>query len=302
MQRNRLSALFLFAIFVCGDAIAQDSENGATDATEDLKIAAIEALISAPPHRALPIIKKVLSGNHSNDLKERALFILSQLDIAEAQQILLDTAKNGSGELRNESIRMIGIGGDTDALRGLAEIYASGDAETKESVLEAYLIADDAESVYQIAANSSSDGEFETAVDILGAMGATEQLRKLRGRGGSSESLVQAYAIAGDYESLSEMAHDISDPETQMHAISGLGIVGGEQVNTTLMSIYHGTDNADVKEAALEGMMISGYDAGVLELFRASDDPAEKRELLEMLVIMDSDEVLDLIDQMLDGN
>ena len=39
----------------------------------------------------------------------------------------------------------------------------------------------------------------------------------------------------------------------------------------------------------------------MLELYRASDDDAEKRELLEYLVMMDSDAVWDLIDSALDG-
>jgi len=47
--------------------------------------------------------------------------------------------------------------------------------------------------------------------------------------------------------------------------------------------------------------MISGHDAGVLELFRVSDDPTEKKELLEYLVMMDSDEVWQLVDAALDG-
>ena len=49
-------------------------------------------------------------------------------------------------------------------------------------------------------------------------------------------------------------------------------------------------------EAALDGMLIAGHDEGVLEIYRGSDDGAEKKELLEYLVIMGSDEVWDLID------
>ncbi len=47
--------------------------------------------------------------------------------------------------------------------------------------------------------------------------------------------------------------------------------------------------------------MISGNDQALLELYRSSDDANEKKELLEYLVIMDSDEIWQLIDQALDG-
>ena len=67
---------------------------------ESLKIAALEALISAPPGRALPLVKKVLAGDNSDEVKERALFILSQIDTAEAHSMLLQLVNEGSGELK----------------------------------------------------------------------------------------------------------------------------------------------------------------------------------------------------------
>lgn len=87
-----------------------------------------------------------------------------------------------------------------------------------------------------------------------------------------------------------------------MQAISGLGIVGGDEVNATLVEIYRGSNSADIKEAALQGMLVADYGDGVLELFRSSDDAAEKRELLRMLVILDSDAALTVIDETLSGN
>jgi hypothetical protein len=132
-------------------------------------------------------------------------------------------------------------------------------------------------------------------------MGDNEKLRLLRDRDGSAETLIHAYAISGDVESLRVIALDSSDPEKQTRAIQGLGIVGGNEVNTTLLEIYRGTDSSDVKEAALHGMMVAGYDEGVIELFRASQDAKEKRELLQMLVMMDSDAAMEIIDEALTG-
>ena len=297
--RISISFIALVAIFCMSTAFAQTDQD---DANEELKIAAIEALMSAPEERALPIVQKVLAGDHSDDVKERALFILSQMDSPEAQEILLETARNSTGDLQEEAIRMVGIGGDVNALSELKEVYQAGDIGVKESVLEAYLIADDVNAVYEVAVISTDEDEFEHAVEILGAMGATEELRKLRETVGNSEILVEAYAMAGDYESLRAMALDSSDPDIQEEAIQGLGIVGGPDVNATLLEIYRGTDSEDVKEAALEGMLIADYDEGVVELFRESQDAEEKRDLLEMLVIMDSDAAMQIIDETLGGN
>ena len=171
MRHFRIIPLTLLAAFTASIAFAQDDDN------EALKLTAMEALMAAPPERALPIARRVLEGDGSDELKERALFVLSQIDDPEATELLVDAARNGSGEFRAEAVRMIGIGGNADALAGLAEIYAAGDEDVREAVLEAYLIADDADAVYQIALNTDSPDEFGDAVEMLGAMGATEQLR-----------------------------------------------------------------------------------------------------------------------------
>lgn len=285
-------------VFTTSTGIAQSDT---TDDVEELKKAALEALMSAPAERALPLVAKVLAGNSSDDVKERALFVLSQIDLPEAQTLLLDNARQGSGEFRLEAIRMIGIGGEPAALSSLADLYASGNGDVREAVLEAYLIADDANAVYEIAANAENADDFEEAVEILAAMDARDELRELRNSRGMSESLIEAYAISGDFETLRELSMDGSDPEQQAQAIEALGIVGGSAVNTTLVEIYQNSASSDVREAALDGLLISGHDEGVLQLYRSSQDPAEKRELLQFLVMMDSEAIWDVIDSALDG-
>ena len=287
------------ALIAANTSIAQDA-NSENDA-EQLKLAALEALMSAPPERALPIVEKVLAGNHSDEVKARALFVLSQTDSPESQAILLNLANTQSGDLQLEAIRMVGIGGDPEALAALRNIYDAGDMEVKENVLHAYLIADDTASVFEIAANAADDSEFEIAVHVLGVMGAVEELAQLRDRDGASESLIHAYAVAGDSESLRIMAMDNSDPEKQMQAIHGLSIIDDDHVGITLMEIYRGTDNVEVKEATMHSMMIADYDEGLLELYRESQDGKEKRDLLRLLVMMDSDAALEVIDDALGG-
>jgi HEAT repeat protein len=266
-MQNNFGLLLAAMTLASSVALAQDAEQ--PGAAEDLKLTALEALISAPADRALPVVTKVLKGEHSDEVKSRALFILSQIDDAQAHAQLADIAQNGTGELRYEAVRMIGIGGDANALASLSGLYASGDAELRGAVLEAYLIAGDSSAIYEIAVGSDDEEEFADAVQILGAMGAREELQKLRESAGLSESLIEAYAISGDIETLRVLARDRSDPEQQANAI--------------------------------EGLMIAGDDEGLLELYRSSSDNAEKRELLEALALTGSELVLDVIDEALAG-
>jgi HEAT repeat protein len=196
---------------------------------------------------------------------------------------------------------MVGIGGDKDALAGLMDVYAAGNSEVREAVIEAYLIADDKDAIFEIAKIANSEEDFEEAVEALGAMDAREELRRLRESVGVSEALIDAYTIADDFDTLLELALDESDPEQQAKAVEALGVVGGDRADEALMEIYRNSDSEQVRESALDGMLISGNDVGVLELYRSSTSSAEKRMLLEYLVHMDSDEVWDIIDATLDG-
>jgi HEAT repeat protein len=289
--------LIVAAICFAVPVTAQSSDSGSND---ELKLAAVEALITAPDDRALPLAKKVLAGNNSDEVKEAALFVLSQIEAPEAQSTILTYASEANGELQLEAIRMIGIGGGEN-MSNLQSIYDSGNSEVREAVLEAFMIADDKQAVFDIAIKAEGD-DFEDAVEMLAVMGAQDELRQLRSTKGTSEALIEACAISGDFACLSELAADSSDLDLQTEAIEAMGIIGGAEVDLALVEIYKSAANEDVREAALDGLMISGNDAGMLELYRSSNDTSEKKELLEYLVMIGSDEVWAIIDSALDGD
>ena len=288
------AALLSLAVTV---TYAQDNNANEND---ELKIVALEALIAAPPERALPRVRKILEGNSSDEVKESALFILSQIDLPEAQALLVETANQMSGELQVAAIQMIGIGGDPEALSALKSIYAVGDIDVKEAVLEALMIAHDVDSVMEIALAAEAEAEFEAAVEMLAVMDATEELRSLRNHPDMSAVLIEAFIISDDSEMLLELAMDGSNKERQLEAIEALGIVDNDGAGTTLIGIYRNTDDEDIKSAALDGMLIADYDEGVLELYRESQDAGEKSELLQYLTMMDSEAIWEVIDAALE--
>jgi len=301
MKTQWILTLPILLLALALPATAQDVEMDVDIAGDNLKLVALEALMAAPDEKALPIVIKLLDGDGNEDLKEAALFILSQIDAPEAHAKLLEIAGDAADPLRPDAIRMIGIGGDAESITKLAALYAGGDAATRDAVMEAYLIAGDVDAVYQIALSARDNEEFESAVEMLAAMGARDELRQLRQSTGNSESLIEAYAVAGDAESLLALARDESDVKTQAKAIEALGIVGGDEVDGALLEIYRNTDSDYIRNAALGGMLISGNDENVLQLYRQSNDLAEKRELLRALSAMGSDRLFEVIDETLTG-
>ena len=268
----------------------------APSADEDLALAALEGLMAQPPERALPIIKKVLAGSQTTLVKQRALFVLSQLDSPEAQAILVQASRSPDAALRGEAIRNIGIGGDPKSLDALRDNYNSGNSDIKKEVLQAWLIADRKDAVYQAALNAKSEEEAAEAIRILGAMDAIEELRKLGDRPNASRGLVEAYAISGDLASLRKIAEGSGERSVRIDAVRKIGIVEGDAARAALREIYSRSSDADIKDAAMQGMLIAGDEQGVLALYRAAKSGDEKRALLRTLSTMDGDAALEAID------
>lgn len=295
--------LKLFFVFLITLSVATvNAQGNSAREKEELQMIALEALIHIPEEQALPKVLTLLEGDGSDELKKSALFVLSQMDSPEAAAALLDFAKNGSGEAQEEAITMIGINGDATALAALPEIYVAGNEEIREAVLEAYLIADDVEGVFAIAMNATDEDDYEDAVEILAVMEAHDKLAQLREAKGTSEALVDAFIISENYEELEKLARDGSDPDVQEEAIQAIGIVDHPNAEALLVEIYNASDDEDIREAALEGMFIGEHDQALLELYRSSTSTRDKGEILEALVMMDSELAMEVIDAALAGD
>jgi hypothetical protein len=73
-----------------------------------------------------------------------------------------------------------------------------------------------------------------------------------------------------------------------------------EAARTTLREIYTTTTDGDIRDAALQGMLIAGDEQGVLTLYRAAKTNEEKRALLRTLSMIDGDAALQAIDAALE--
>ena len=82
--------------------------------------------------------------------------------------------------------------------------------------------------------------------------------------------------------------------DARLQALRGLGIAGdGER----LVELYPRLQSAELKAAAREGLLISGHQSGLRQLYSAAQDPNEKRELLKLISLLGGDEALDAIEQ-----
>lgn len=271
---------------------------------EVLAIAALRALLAAPPERAFPLLQRVLDGSQSERVKIRALFVLAQTDLPEARALLLKTTQaqpTVSEKMRLEAIRMVGVNGDPATLQALRATYDSGDFKIKEAVIRAWQIAQAKPALLNVALTEENAQLVERAINALAAMGARAELGQLSAKGVDPNRMVKAYGISRDLDALQKLALESPDPEVQINAAKHIGIVGGADALLVLQTLYRQTASLDVKRGALEGMMIAGDAKGLMKLYRASNDPQEKRLLLEKLTVVGGDDALDAIDAALQG-
>jgi HEAT repeat protein len=269
---------------------------------EALALTAIEGLMSAPPERAMPILKKVLNGPQSPLVKKRALFVLGQLSHPDALTILVDYAKGPENALKGEAIRAIGIGGNSKALAALSDVYAAADdIKVKKEVLNAWMIAGRKAEVFQVATTAKDEKEVAEAIRMLSVMGAKEELRKLGDMQKSNKHLVQAYAISGDLQSLTKIASGTGELATRVEAVRSIGIVSGDKSRQALREIYTVSKEPQLRDAALQGLLVANDQKGVLELYRSATNSEDKRKLLRTLSVMGGDAALEAIDAALEG-
>jgi HEAT repeat protein len=277
-----------------------------SDADDDeLKLYALDGVMQMEPEQAVPVLEKLLAGNSSLRVKERALFVLSQSDSPRAREILLRTAKSGQPiSLRCEAVKTLGIAGEPDDLAALATIAKDTAAplEVREAVVEAYLIADRPDELLGIAKSDPDSRIRAKAIDALGASDALPLLRQLwntekdpvlRGK------LLEAFGIAGDVDTLSKAARETSDPQIRRKAIEGLAISDNPAAAKALRQMYGEFSSPEDKRRVLEAFMVQGDAKTLIELFRAEKDPVMKKAIIQQLSVMDDPDatrtILDLL-------
>jgi hypothetical protein len=275
-------------------------------ADEELADIALQGLLNAPPERALPLLEKVLTSQRSIKMKKRALFVLSQLGTDDAMNVVLNVAKNArEPELRHEAIRMLGISGAKSAMERLADIYASGkSADEKASVLQAWLIADRKDLVLKTAREEPDPAVRRKAIETLGAMGASDELRQLFDAtqdAGNRRAIIRSLGVAGNTSALTSIAGNTSLPENErLEAMRSLGIAGDQGGRKALVDLYVKADTPAVRDAVLQGLLITGDSDAVTKLYREARTTDEKKALLRVLTTMGGDEALDVIEHELD--
>ncbi len=286
-----------------GDPVQPQAEQN-----EDLKLLALNSLMQQDEARALPIIQQILTGDSSERLKDRALFVLAQDSSPQAQQVLLQVARGQKyPALQKKAIQMIAATGGKQSVGMLGDIYRqSNDEQVKKAILQAYLITGNPDPLVEAASHETDPQLTKSAVQSLGAMGATSQMLDLYRKTSSDATksdIINSLVAAGQKgaEALGTIAASEQNPELRRRAIRNTGVAGGMAEAPTLVAAYKKYTDPETKKAVIQALFLAGDSHDLIELARAEKDPALKQEIVQQLSIMQSKEATDYMLEILNN-
>ncbi len=99
-------------------------------------------------------------------------------------------------------------------------------------------------------------------------------------------------------QALVGMAKNNANPDVQATAVHYLGLFGGQESRQALIDIYSSTQNTEVKRSVLQGLMLAGDRARLVEIARKETTPELRREAIQQLGVAGGrDELLQLYQQ-----
>jgi HEAT repeat protein len=261
-------------------------------ADEELKLMAINAMQHSDAEQVVPQLEKLLEGNASPRVKERALFVLAITNSARGREVLKNIAKGSSTpDLQTRAIHYLGIHGGREAHGALSEVYsATNDVDVRKSVLRAFMIAGDKARV-MTAAQSEQNAELRGyAVQQLGIMGAHEELSQLYQKENSVEvkqRIIQAMFVGGNVTKMTELARGEQNPELRRSAIQKLGLMGRKGgAGDTLVQIYGSDRDAATRRAVIQALFLQDNAEALVALARKEEDLTMKKEIVSKLGLM----------------
>lgn len=249
------------------ESLSGPGDSSASD-DDDLRVAALNALIHMDPERALPLLKSVLERRdpESAELREKAVFLIAQKKSEDTTSLLLDVVRNDpSPEVKEAAVFWLSQVEGDEAVAVLEEILTTAaDPEVQEKAVFA-LAQHDHPRAAEILRSLARDGGApldirEEAIFWLGQRKAPESFGFLTDLYGSleEESLKEKvlFSVAQQPEAktsdwLLDIAMDASEPVELRKTALFWAAQGRKLPVEKMASLYDELDDPEVKEQVL---------------------------------------------------
>jgi HEAT repeat protein len=259
-----------------------------SQADEDLKILAIQALQNSAPEEAIPMLEKLLAGASSPRVKDKALFVLAQSNSPRAREVLKNFAKGSSTpELQSKAIQYLGVHGGRESRAALAEVYAgTTDVDVKRRILRAFMVAGEKDRLFT-AAQSEKDPQLRAeAVQQLGVMGAHEELWQLYTKESSvdvKKRIINAMFVGGNATRMIDLAKTEQNADLRRTAIRNLGLMGSKRTGDALVELYGADKTPAIRKEVINALFLQGNATSLVAIARKETDLDMKMQIVQKL-------------------
>ena len=271
---------------------------GREEREEDVRVAALNALLQMDAEQAVPILQKVLARRDagSASLRQKAVFLVSQKRTAETENLLLSVARNDpDAKVREQAVFWLSQVNSDRAVDILGDIMrTSSDAKLREKALFALSQQSSpraAQILRSVAQESNSAELQEKAIFWIGQHGSPENaafLRSLYGRLPSAKlkertlfSLSQMGGQGNDRWLLSIATNGNEQVELRKKALFWAG-QGGAPIGE-LVNLYNRVPDREMREQLIFVYSQRSERAAVdklIDIARREQDPALRKKAL----------------------
>ena len=155
------------------------------------------------------------------------------------------------------------------------------------------------------AAQTEQNAELRaSAVQLLGNMGAHEELWAMYQKESTvdvKKQIIRAMFTGGSTTRLSELAKGEQNPELRLLAVRNLALMGSKRSGDTLVEIYNSDKNLDIRKAVINGLFQSNNPEALVALARKESDMSLKKDMVQKLSNMHSKVATDYLLEILNG-
>ena len=240
----------------------------------------------------------------TQDAATKARIIESMAVAGDTEMLRLLLEQETDPELRKAAIFGIAMHDGDGASDFAGELYQNAESfDEKMSVLDSMVMMGDAKQMALDILRSESDPRLQVhAIHILGVMEATDELGELYDSAADRAvraAIIEALSIAEDGDALIRIAEKETNPELRAVAVQSLAINGSPEASKYLLDMYADAPYEEKTEIIHSMLILEDSDA-LLTLMKQEGDPQLKREMLQILVVMGSEEVDDELFEMLE--
>lgn len=260
---------------------------------EELKLIALNSLMTRDPEKAIPMVEQMLSGSASPKLKERGLFVLAQSASPRARTLLGEMAKGkGNPDLQLKALDYLGTFSGGPDVPLLVDVYrTSGDIDVKKRVIRslaatgrrglAFTYGGDGYSNFELSgevmeqareALERSRADIERArADMEARVSAEVDRQRVTARtSGSSSSASSASASSGS----SSAAKAERDKARQAKA---------KEASDALWQIYQTESTLELKREILSNLRFNSQSDRLVQIAKTDSSPVLRRAAIQAI-------------------